>query len=69
MERVSVSSSNIRAIGYDSSTSTLEVEFTTGSIYQYHDVPQSEFDAMLNAESKGRYFSANIRNNYPYAKL
>ncbi len=69
MERVSVSSSNIRAIGYDPSTSTLEVEFTTGSIYQYHGVPQEEYDALINAASKGKYFGANIKNKYPFTKL
>ena len=69
MDRVSVSSNNIRAVGYDPSTSTLEVEFTTGSIYQYHCVPQEEFDAMINAASKGKYFGANIRNKSTFVKL
>lgn len=33
MERVKVSSSNIRSIGYEESTKTLEIEFKQGSVY------------------------------------
>ena len=43
MERQSVSSSNLRSIGYDHSSSTLEVEFNNGSIYQYFDVPENVY--------------------------
>lgn len=67
MERTPVTSSNIRAIGYE--PETLEVEFNSGSVYQYHGVPASEHDAIMNAESKGKYFNANIKNSYPYTKL
>lgn len=39
METKNVVSSNIAAIGYDQSTSTLEVRFKNGGIYHYHNVP------------------------------
>ena len=35
MIRQPVSSSNIRSIGYDSMSSTLEIEFHSGGVYQY----------------------------------
>ena len=35
MARKKVSSSKIRAIGYDQSTQILEVEFNSGSVMQY----------------------------------
>jgi hypothetical protein len=69
MERVSVSSSNIRSIGYDSDSMTLEVEFNSGAVYQYQGVPQSESDALMSAGSKGTHFNANIKNRYPTVKL
>jgi hypothetical protein len=69
MERVSVSSSNIRSIGYDSDSMTLEVEFNSGAVYQYQGVPQAEYDAVMNAGSKGRYFNASIKNRFPCVKL
>ncbi len=69
MERTPVTSSNIAAIGYNEDDHILEVEFKNGSVYQYSDVPLSERTGIMNADSKGRYFHANIRNRYPYVKL
>ena len=69
MNRIPVSSSNIAAIGYDPDTQTLEVEFNNGSIYQYFDVPQSVHEALMSAESAGRFLNARIRGRYRYAKV
>jgi hypothetical protein len=69
MERVPVSSSNIRSIGYDPDSSTLEIEFTNGGVYQYQGVPEPEFEALMNAGSKGKHFHAAIKNKYPHVKL
>jgi hypothetical protein len=69
MERTPVSSSNICSIGYEPEKSTLEVEFNTGSVYQYHGVPQEVFDSFMQASSKGVYFNANIKNTYGTTKL
>lgn len=38
MIRQPVSSSNIRSIGYDSKSNTLEIEFHSGGVYQYFGV-------------------------------
>ncbi len=67
MERTPVTSSNIRAIGYE--TDTLEVEFNSGLVYQYHGVPVNEHEAMMNAESKGKYLNAHIKGHYSFTKL
>jgi len=69
MDRVFVSSSNLRSIGYDADSSILEIEFNSGGVYQYQGVPQIEYDALLNAGSKGSYFNANIKNVFPCVKL
>lgn len=70
MERQSVSSSNLASIGYDAASNILEVEFNHGGIYQYFDVPQHEYQALMNADSKGQYFDANIKKGgYRYSKL
>jgi len=64
MKRESVSSSVLRAIGYDSSSMTLEVEFTSGDVYQYSLVPEEQYLALMDADSKGTYFNAFIRDRY-----
>jgi uncharacterized protein len=69
MDRTAVSSSNVHAIGYDPTSSILEVEFTNGSVYQYFDVPDHEFDGLMNAGSHGTYLNAHIKGKYSYSKM
>jgi len=61
MERVQVESSNLASVGYDSVTSTLEIEFHSGAIYQYFAVPQEIYDGLMNARSKGAFFHQFIK--------
>ena len=69
MERQPVSSSNLASVGYDAGSETLEVEFKNGHIYQYYNLPQVMFDALMQAPSMGSFFNANIRNAFACAKL
>ena len=61
-----VESDAIHAIGYDNDVQVLEIIFNNGSIYQYRGVPRDVYDEMLRAESKGRYFQDNIREEFDY---
>jgi hypothetical protein len=69
MNRTPVSSSNVASIGYDVNTLTLEVEFVSGSVYQYFDVPETLYQEFMRASSKGKFLHANIKNNYRYTQL
>ncbi|MEZ5026733.1 MAG: KTSC domain-containing protein [Chitinophagales bacterium] len=69
MERESVQSSMIRSLGYDSNTSTLEVEFNSGAVWQYYDVPESVYYDMRNSDSIGKYFNANIRGQHTESQV
>ena len=69
MDRISVKSSNIRSIGYDVDSSMLEIEFNSGSIYQYSGVPEHEYNGLLNASSKGRYLNTHIKDHYAYVQV
>jgi hypothetical protein len=64
MQRTPVSSSEIQSIGYDAATQTLEVEFHSGGVYQYFDVPASEYQAFMAAASHGQYLNQHIKNTY-----
>lgn len=68
MDRVSVSSSNILSIGYEENGMVLEVEFQSGDVYQYFDVPHEIYEGFLNAGSHGQYFWAYIRDRFPFEK-
>ncbi|HRY62240.1 MAG TPA: KTSC domain-containing protein [Candidatus Paceibacterota bacterium] len=69
MNRISVVSSNINSIGYDEVTSTLEVEFTSGDIYHYLNIPKYLFQQFLHSSSHGQFLNDFIRYNYKYQKI
>lgn len=69
MKRQQVTSSMIRSVGYDEAQQTLEVEFNSGAVYQYHQVPKEVYREMLNAPSHGRYFLGTIKDAYPYTRV
>jgi hypothetical protein len=70
MKRVPVQSSNLASVGYDPATSTLEVEFHNGGVYQYYGVPSQVYESLINAASKGSYFHHNIKmKGYQYSKI
>ena len=69
MKRQAVESSNIASIGYDEKNQILEIEFNHGGVYLYMDVPLDIYETLMDADSHGKYFSANIRNDYEYVKL
>ncbi|MCP9750121.1 KTSC domain-containing protein [Ferruginibacter sp. HRS2-29] len=69
MDRTSVTSSNIASIGYDENSSTLEIEFLNGSIYQYFDVPQAVYEELMRAPSHGSYLATNIKGNYRFSRV
>lgn len=62
-----VSSSDIASIGYDNGT--LYIAFISGGVYSYTGVPESIFQNLMSAGSHGKYFHANIKNNYPYSRI
>ena len=69
MQWTPVSSSNIRSIGYEATAATLGVEFTSGDVYQYFNVPESLYQNFLHAASHGQFLSDFIRYNYRYQKV
>lgn len=69
MKRQSVSSSNIASIGYDETNEILEIEFLSGGIYQYFDVPNYVYGELMDADSHGKYFNAYIKDKYETKKI
>ena len=70
MHRIPVNSSNILSIGYDKQSSVLEVEFSSGSVYQYLDVPEHLHNELMQASSLGGFLNDNIvKYHYRYIKI
>lgn len=70
MHRQTVISSNLSSVGYDSKSSTLEIEFLNGSVYQYENVPSVIYNGLMSASSKGQYFERMIvKGGYRYKRI
>jgi lysyl-tRNA synthetase class 2 len=64
-----VNSTAIREIDYDAASAKLLVRFVSGERYVYVGVPAEVCRSFVDAESKGRFFHARIRDRYPYNRL
>ena len=69
MQRQAMTSSDIRAIGYDEQSLTLEIEFNSGGLYDYANVAEAVYRSLMSASSHGKYFHQYIRDKYDTQKL
>ena len=69
MERKSVSSSTIRSVGYEPGSQTLEIEFTSGSIYQYSRVSTEIYRKLMAAPMIGSFFKDNIEEEFTARRI
>lgn len=63
------SSGFIKSFDYDAQTQTLQIGFDDGSVYKYHDVPDSVYEGLKIAPSAGQYFNAYIKEKYGQEKV
>ena len=68
IERLPVSSSNIKSVGWDPTDKTLAVEFADGSIYHYSDVEKDVHEGLVSAKSVGSYLHKNVKGKYKHSK-
>jgi hypothetical protein len=62
IRRDPVDSSVIATMGYDPLAKLLDIEFKeSGDLYRYFDVPASEYQAFMEAPSKGIYFNTEFK--------
>jgi len=66
MLRSRVESSTISTVGYDEDEQILEIVFTDGRVYHFLEVPPERVLSLLRAESKGRFFNAEIKPAFGY---
>ena len=66
---INVSSSAISAIAYTRSNSTLKIRFNRGDVYQYDAIPYQLYLNLLDADSKGRFLNAYIKDVFLYRPI
>jgi KTSC domain len=64
-----VESEMLKLVGYDRNMQVLEVVFNTGDKYQYKEVPASEYEALMSADSIGQYMHVHIIGHYDYERI
>jgi len=62
-------STAIQSVGYDPAGLLLEIEFSTGKVYQYRGVPPATYAGLMGASSQGTYFNARIKGHQPEQKV
>ena len=63
-----VESSNIISVGYDEMTSSMYVNYPSGT-YKYDGVDKSVYENLLTSPSKGKFMNENIKGQYNYSRV
>ena len=64
-----VESEMLELVGYDEELRVMEVVFNTGEKYRYKEVPASEYEGLISADSIGQYMQKNIIGHYEYERI
>lgn len=67
MKRTPVQSSSIKSVGH--ANNTMEIQFASGDVYRYKNVPAAVATALLEAESAGKAFQTLVRGKYAHHKV
>lgn len=59
-----INSTMASAVGYDGQRKILQIEFNSGSVYQYADVERETWERFLASNSKGKFFNKEIKGHY-----
>jgi KTSC domain len=63
--RQSVHSRALASVGYSKRLHALEVEFVSGAVYRYSNVPPQVYRDLLSAASKAQFYDTNVRGHFP----
>lgn len=58
------------SVWYDADKQVLYLRFRkTGDVYRYFEFPATEYQHFLDAESRGRFFLAHIRDPFHFERM
>jgi hypothetical protein len=64
-----VISTSIAAVSYDEQSRVLELEYASGRVYRYLDVPEEVVTWLRKARSKGGFVNRMIKDRYEYTEV
>jgi len=65
MQAIRVDSRLLTWVTYFPDQRRLQLQFRSGEVYDYSEVPPEICRELLASESKGGYFNRHIRNRFP----
>ena len=69
MDWVKLDSKMLASVAHNPDKQILYLRFHTGVVYRYFEFSSEDYRSLLNAESRGKYFLANIRDQFRYERL
>jgi len=69
MEWQPIESKLFVSAAYNAETHILYLRFRSGDVYRYFEFPEDQFKDFIKAESCGRYFLDQIRDQFRYERL
>lgn len=65
MDHTKVESTNLESVSYDTDSNSLEIKFKkTGATYTYKNVNEQEYNELMQAKSKGKYFNRVLKHKH-----
>jgi len=62
-------SSNLVSASYEVWSGTLTIEFHSGAVYEYADVPPVVYDRLISNQSPGSFHHQHISNRYSFRRI
>jgi hypothetical protein len=69
IEMLPVCSSMAAQVGYDADLEILQIEFNSGSVYQYTHVDAETWEDLHSSDSIGSFYNHEIKGYYPATKI
>lgn len=69
IDMLPVCSSMAARIGYNQNSEILQIEFESGSVYQYSEVAVETWAQLQSADSIGSFYNSEIKGQYPALKV
>jgi KTSC domain len=69
MHRTAIAANGIAQVGYEDGSEILEIEFTSGKVFQFFNVPPKMFHQLMDTQFKEFYYQNNIHDRFPYKRI
>ena len=62
-------SSVVRHFYYDAERRCLQIQYVSGNVYEYFDVPEKVYEEMKKSGSKGAFLNKEIKGKYAFSRV